>query len=116
MKYEFGEPKFNEEKDGFEAPIVPVQENEDQWEWQQQEEFRRNELRNRIDEILSEKAVAQEWLIWKMYYFLYFRKNFEVHINRVKTMIYDWISASTYEQLIEARIITEEDVISNYNL
>lgn len=116
MKHTFGNPYYDDDKEAFTADIVPVQENEDQWEWLQQEEFRRNELRNKIDEILTEKAVAQEWLVWKIYYFLYFRKNFEVHINRVKTMIFDWISASTYEQLVDARIITEEDVISNYKL
>lgn len=114
MRHTFGDPYYNDDKEAITADIVPVQENDDQWEWQVQEEIKRSDLRERIDEVLTSTAIVQEWLIWKIYYFLYFRKNFEVHINRVKPMIHDWILASTYEQLIDARIITEEDVISNF--
>jgi hypothetical protein len=114
MPYEFGSPNYNDKDMVFEAPIVPVKNNEDHWEWELQETQKRIELREKINEILADKAIIQEWLIWKIYYFLYFRKNFEVHINRVRSIINDWIIVSTYEQLIEARIITEEDVITNY--
>ena len=93
------------------------QDPEDAFDYMCQEHERREQIKEQMPEILKKKAkYGINWLVFKVYYMLYSAPlwNKEVHINRVRPMIETWLENTTYEQLVEAQIITEQDIIENY--
>lgn len=90
---------------------------EDEYDYMVQEKERQQAIIDNLPEILQQKAkYGINWLVFKVYYMLYSAPlwNKEVHINRVRPMIETWLENTTYEQLVEAQIITEQDIIENY--
>ena len=94
-----------------------LQQPEDAYDYMVQEEEIRQAVQNKMPEILQKKAkYGINWLVFKVYYMLYAHPAWdqEVHINRVRPMIETWLANTTYEELVEAQIITEQDIIENY--
>ena len=90
---------------------------EDEYDYMVQEKERQQAIINNLPEILEKKAkYGINWIVFKIYYMLYAHPAWdqEVHINRVRPMIETWLENTTYEQLVEAKIITEQDIINNY--
>ncbi len=97
--------------------ILPTQDPEDAFDYMYQEGERLDNNKERMPEILQENAKRGiNWLVFKIYYLLYANPLApkEMHINRVRPMIETWLENTTYEQLVEGGIITEEDIIKNY--
>ena len=93
--------------------IIP----EDQYDWELQEIELREDIKRNLPEILKEKADGGiNWIVWKIYYLIYNNPLApkEMHIHRVRPMIETWLENTTYGQLVEAGIITEEDLIKKY--
>ena len=97
--FTFSDPIYNEASNMFEANLVQV-DPEDTWDYQVQE----MELR------LSQKAIATDNIIEKMYEFLYIGKGIEMHINRVRPSLIAMIESVTYRDLVEMKIISIEDI------
>lgn len=90
---------------------------EDEYDYMVQEKERQQAIIDNLPEILEKKAkYGINWIVFKIYYMLYAHPVWdqEVHINRVRPMIETWLANTTYEQLVEAKIITEQDIIENY--
>lgn len=90
---------------------------EDEYDYMVQEKERQQAIIDNLPEILEKKAkYGINWIVFKIYYMLYAHPAWdqEVHINRVRPMIETWLANTTYEQLVEAKIITEQDIIENY--
>ena len=90
---------------------------EDEYDYMVQEKERQQAIIDNLPEILAKKAKYRiNWIVFKIYYMLYAHPAWdqEVHINRVRPMIETWLANTTYEQLVEAKIITEQDIIENY--
>lgn len=90
---------------------------EDEYDYMVQEKERQQAIIDNLPEILEKKAkYGINWIVFKVYYMLYAHPAWdqEVHINRVRPMIETWLANTTYEQLVEAKIITEQDIIENY--
>ena len=90
---------------------------EDEYDYMVQEKERQQAIIDNLSNILQTKAKYNiNWLVFKVYYMLYSAPLWdkEVHINRVRPMIETWLENTTYEQLVEAQIITEQDIIENY--
>jgi hypothetical protein len=93
------------------------QDPEDNFDYMYQEGDRKKQVKEQMPEILKKKAkYGINWLVFKVYYMLYSAPLWdkEVHMNRVRGMIETWLENTTYEQLVEANIITEQDIIDNY--
>ena len=94
-------------------PIEP----EDSWDYYVQEQERRQEV-IRSMEFIKDETVDSEgydnWIIMKVYMFMYAKPNYTMHLNRVRGIIQNWLSITTYRELLEAQIITEEDIINHY--
>lgn len=93
------------------------QEPEDTYDYMTHEQDRKNKVKELLPEILKKQAkYGINWLVFKVYYMLYSAPLWdkEVHMNRVRGMIETWLENTTYEQLVEAKIITEQDIIDNY--
>jgi hypothetical protein len=92
-------------------------EPEDSYDYMIQEHERRQEIIDKLPEILDEYIdTNNEWVIRKFYMFMYFRPNIEMHYNRVRGLIQMWLELTKYRALVEAKIITEDDIINNYSL
>jgi hypothetical protein len=92
-----------------------LHEPEDAYDYMTHEQDRINKVKELLPEILKKQAkYGINWLVFKVYYMLYAKPNMEMHINRVRPMIETWLENTTYEQLVEANIITEQDIINNY--
>jgi hypothetical protein len=89
-------------------------ESEDAYDYMVDMKMQKKYVKNNLDKILLEIAGAKSWLIMQVYVFMYAKPNMEMHLNRVKPMIETWLENTTYEQLVEAKIITEQDIINNY--
>jgi len=89
-------------------------EPEDAYNYMVEMKMHRKYVKNNLDKILPEIAGSEYWLIMQVYIFMYAKPNMEMHINRVRPMIETWLENTTYEQLVEAKIITEQDIINNY--
>ena len=90
---------------------------EDEYDYMVQEKERQQAIIDNLPEILAKKAkYGINWIVFKIYYMLYAHPAWdqEVHINRVRPMIETWLANTTYQQLVEAKIITEQDIIENY--
>lgn len=90
-------------------------ESEDGYDYMVEIKMHRKYVKNNLDKILPEIAGSKYWLIMQVYIFMYAKPNMEMHLNRVKPMIETLLENTTYEQLVEAKIITEQDIINNYN-
>lgn len=93
------------------------QEPEDSYDYMVEMKEYKKRIKENLPEILQTKAqYAMNWIVFKVYYMLYAKPNMEMHMNRVRPMIETWLANTTYEQLVEAKIITEQDIIDNYKL
>lgn len=89
-------------------------EPEDAYDYMVDMKMHKQNVKNNLDKILPEIAGAKSWLIMQVYVFMYAKPNYTMHLNRVRGMIETWLENTTYEQLVEAQIITEQDIIENY--
>lgn len=89
-------------------------EPEDAYDYMVDMKMHKQNVKNNLDKILPEIAGSKYWLIMQVYIFMYAKPNMEMHLNRVRPMIETWLANTTYEQLVEAQIITEQDIIENY--
>ena len=97
--------------------LLLPQEPEDAYDYMLQEVERKERIKHAMPQILQQKAkYGISWLMFKVYYMLYSAPNWskEVHVNRVRGMIETWLENTTYGELVEAQIITEQDIIDNY--
>ena len=90
-------------------------ESEDAYDYMVEAKMHKKYVKNNLEKILLEIAGSKYWLIMKVYVFMYAKPNYTMHLNRVRGMISTWLENTTYEQLVEAQIITEQDIIENYN-
>ena len=91
-----------------------VPEPDDAYYYMVDMKMHKENVKNNLDKILPEIAGAKWWLIMQVYVFMYAKPNMEMHLNRVRPMIETLLENTTYEQLVEAKIITEQDIINNY--
>ena len=98
----------------MEVDNQPIPEPEDAYDYMVDIKMHRQSVKNNLDKILPEIAGSKYWLIMKVYVFMYAKPNYTMHLNRVRGMIETWLENTTYEQLVEAKIITEQDIINNY--
>jgi len=95
-------------------------EPEDSWDYYVQEQEHREMIKGQLENIYDEYVInpsdkyKQEWVIMKLYTFMYAKPNMTMHLNRVKGMLEMWLEITKYRALIEAKIISDEDIISNY--